>query len=118
MNKTEKKTAQYEAVRVPGTGTYHTKDSFDNNKLEAGPAAKGHNNKGQMRRSHASLALTSAPPSQRINCRHTSNSSRLYHEETNRISYFGEPQTTEVNKNKEKNRPKSNAFYQSYEYAS
>ena len=48
--------------------------STTTNKLEAGPAAEGRDNEGQMRRSHASSILsrtaTSAAPAQRKNCRY------------------------------------------------
>ena len=48
------------------------------NKLEAGPAAKGRDNEGQMRRSHVctssvlSRRATSPAPAQRKNCRYFS----------------------------------------------
>ena len=61
--------------RTPSTTT---------NKLEAGPAAKGRDNEGQMRRSHASSVFprraTSAAPARRKNCRCSSVPSRWEHE--------------------------------------
>ena len=79
-------------------GTYQIKDYLrrpTTNKLDAGPAAKGCHNEGQMRRSRASTVLsrraTSAAPAQRKNCRHSSISSRWDHEKT--FLYFGDPQT-------------------------
>ena len=61
------------SIQVPGTEYIH--EGYlrqpTTNKLEAGPAAKGRDNEGQMRRSHASSVLsrrtTSAAPAQRNN---------------------------------------------------
>ena len=86
----------------PGAGTstwYVSHEGYlrqpTTNKLETEPAAKGHDNEGQMRRSHAPSVLsrraTSAAPAQLKNYRYSSIASRWDHEK--QISYFGDSQT-------------------------
>ena len=90
-------------------------DTFDNtNKLEAGPAAKDHDNEGRMRRSHASSVLsrraTSAAPAHGKNCRYSSISSRWDHEKTkSRISEIRRPRR--YTRAKIKQKTKNNQFF-------
>ena len=90
--KGEKKTVQ----RGPGVGAsiqvsgkYHMKDTFrqpTTNKLEAGLAAKGPDNEGQMRRSRSCRDVRRPqhlPTAQGSNFRYSSTSSRWDHQKTN-----------------------------------
>ena len=91
-------------------------DTFDNtNKLEAGPAAKGRDNEGQMRRAHDSSVLsrraTSAAPAQRKNCRYSSISSGWDHEKTKYRTYvFRRPPDRAGVLNSRKKRTKTTLF--------
>ena len=98
--------------QVPGT--HHITDTFDNHeKLEAGPAAKGRDNKRQMRLSNVSSVLsrraTSTAPAQRENCRCSSVLSRWDHEKQNIVFLY-----TNINYETEKKK----IMHSLYEYAS
>ena len=77
------------------------------NKLEAGPAAKGRDNEGQMRRSHvcffglvATCDVRGTCPTQKLPLFFN----LIQMTTKKQISYFGDPQTGEVYKNQLKNR--------------
>ena len=98
-----KKTVVEATTVVPGIRITTRTLWTTTNKLEAGPAARGRDNEGQMRRSHVyfysvlSRRATSPAPAQRKNCRYFSTWIRSRHGTTKKqISHFGDPQTGEV----------------------